>query len=228
MGLLSALFGGQKQASKYQATIQPNINIAKDLSLWGSTKGKETLDKGMMGIDELTKYWGDILHGSPDHLLQSVDASSITAGMDQALDNTIQNAPRGGIRAGTVANLQFDKAAAINKAITSIRGLAPDHLQALAQYTASLGGNLVQFGADQNEAVTNMLNFVEQVRQAEAQRKAGIFGSIMAAVGGVLGGGLAGGAIKIPGLGGSGQTPNIPRPAPPPNSYFINGMAGPG
>lgn len=201
MGLFSWMFSGDKAAKKYQGTIQPYMDTAKDLSSYGITQGKFNIDKAMGDLDYLTKHFMDILNGSPDHILQDVDASSITAGADNAFKNITNNAVRGGMRAGSLGNIQFDKASAINKAVQALRMAAPDEIKSIAQMVAQIGSGQLQMGADQNDQIVNMLNMVEQVRQNEAKRKAGIFGSVLGLAGSLLGGGGLGGGLSQAGAG---------------------------
>lgn len=193
MGLLKWLFGGSKEGDKYQATIQPNIDFSKANATYFSNAGKFDLEKGKGDIDYLTTYFKDMLTGTPDHILQNVDASSITAGMDDQLQNTLMNAPRGGARAGMSSQIQFDKNAAINKAIQDVRNMAPQHLETLAKMLLDVGAGETQAGTDANDSVVNMLNFVQQVKESERARKAGIFKSYITAMAGAAGAAAAGG-----------------------------------
>lgn len=193
MGLFKWLFGGAKEGAKYQATIQPQIDIAKANASYFTNAGKLDLEKAKGDIGYLTDYFKDFLTGTPDHLLQHVDASSITAGMDDQLQNVLTNAPRGGARAGMASQIQFDKNSAINNAIQTVRNMAPDHLEKLMSMLAGIGSGEVTAGIDQNESVVNMLNFVQQVTESERARKAGIFKSYITAMAGAAGAAAGGG-----------------------------------
>lgn len=219
MGLLSFLFGGSKAANKYAATVAPQQQIATDLSNYGITQGKFNIDKALGDVDYLTGYFKDILTGTPDHILKDIDASSITQGFDSTLQQVNNNSVRGGMRAGTLANEQFDKSAAINRIIQSVRQSAPAQLQSLAQIIAGIGSQQLGVGVQSNEDVISIKNQIESVRQAEAARKAAIFGSVVQAAGAVAGG-LAGGGASSTGGAGTGTTTN---PAAfSGNDYFTN------
>jgi hypothetical protein len=141
-------------------------------------------DKNLTGVLD---YYHNILSGSRENLLKTVDASGLTAATDEQERQNYELAPRGGRRAATGANMEFDKLAILNKYLQSLRGEAPGQIANLAQVFANIAQGKLSAAMTGTAGGTNIVFGKEQVAQQVADRQAALIGSIFSAIGSVAG-----------------------------------------
>lgn len=198
MGILSGLlkltpfgwFGGSKKKKEptFQEILAPYLKQYSDIATKYSSAADEDYSKAGIGYDSAMKYYQNLLGGSRENLLKTLDASAITAAMDEQERQNYELAPRGGRRAATAANLGFNKFSSLNKYLQQLRGAAPEQIANLAQAFANMGQGKLSAAMGGTAGASNLLFGTEQIKQQEKDRKAALIGSIFEAIGAVAGG----------------------------------------
>jgi hypothetical protein len=191
-GISGSIFGvGGSSKKKKEPTINdllaPYLKQYSDVATKYSGEADQDYNKATVGYDNAMKYYQDILNGSRENLLKTVDASGATAALDEQERQNYELAPRGGRRAATASNLEFSKMGELNKLLQYLRGQAPGQIANIAQAFANMGQGKLAAAMGGTAGGTGIILNEEQIRQQEKDRKANLIGSILGAAGSVLG-----------------------------------------
>lgn len=188
-GILGAITGSKKKKKEpnINELLAPYLKQYSDIATTYSGQAKEDYSKATLGYDEAMKYYQNILNGSREDLLGTIDATGATAALNEQERQNYELAPRGGRRAATAMNLDFSKMAELNKLLQYLKGQAPGQIANISQAFANMGQGKLAAAMGGTAGGTNILFGEEQIAQQEKDRKAALIGSILGAAGSVLG-----------------------------------------
>lgn len=158
--------------------------------------GQETQKAAVGDINYLQDFFKNMLEGKDSgKLLDFVNPDEINANYNNAISTASELAPRGGLRASTIGNLDFQKMSDIQKLLQGVKAKSPDALMQLSAILANIGSGSINAGQNafgQNlQAVLGQLGFNQQ----DKANKAALIGGLISAAGSV-GGVLAGKLFK--------------------------------
>lgn len=185
------LFSGGKKKDPYAnllAQLNPLITAQTNIATKESDAGLASTGKAAENLDYVSKFMKDLLEGSDDNILKMFNTSELTQNIDENAGQLNELGVRGGRRAAVLGNSYFDRDSAINKMLQQIRFGAPDKIANIAQILGNLGLGELSASTGSSAAASNVLFGVEQLKQADKDRKAELIGSIFEAIGAVAGG----------------------------------------
>lgn len=184
------------------ASLNPIIEQNKKITGAAGDAGLADTATARSNLDYVTKYFKNILEGSPDDILQLFDASELTRQDDENEQQLIENSVRGSRRAAALGQTAFNRNSAINRMLEQLKQAAPDKIANIAQVFGNLGVSEIGAATGAGIAASNNLFGIEALKQADKDRKAELIGSIFEAIGGVAGAvacwGLYGSHIYVP------------------------------
>lgn len=173
--------------AKLMAQLQPLIDQQKKISGQAGDQGLSDASKASGDYDYVTKYLKTFLTGSDDELLKQFDVSGATKNIDENEQQLSEQGVRGGARAASLGQSYFDRDASINRILQQIRQSAPDKIAQIAQAQGNLGTGLLSASLGGSAGASQNLFGVEQLKQADADRRAQLISSIFGAIGGAAG-----------------------------------------
>lgn len=190
---ISAAFGWGHKTPKdpYQALLDqlnPLIKAETDATTKSTAAGLENVGAAKNDLAYVSDWLKHTLTGSDDSLLKMFDTSSLTHNIDENVQQMSEQGVRGGRRAAVLGQSYFDRDASISKALQQLRFLAPDKIASIAGQIGQLGLGELGAGTNASSVASNNLFGIEQLRQADKDRKAAIIGSIFEGIGAIAGG----------------------------------------
>jgi hypothetical protein len=187
-GTIAGVGGGKKtKTPTMNDQLAPYLQQYSDIAKQYSNQAGADYNVADKNLNDVLGYYHNILNGSREDLLKTVDASGLTAATDEQERQNYELASRGGRRAATGANLEFDKLAILNKYLQSLRGEASGQITNIAQLFANMGQGKLSAAMGGTAGASNLLFGEEQIKQQIADRKAALISSIFEAIGGAAG-----------------------------------------
>lgn len=194
-GLLGLFGGGFFQSSGKKkdpyagllTQLQPYLESNKKIAEQTSASGLADTAAARDNYDFVNKYLKDILTGSDDNILKLFDTAGLTRNIDDNEQQLAEQGVRGGRNAASLAQGYFDRDAAITRVLQQLRFAAPNQMAQIAQAMGNLGLGEISAASGAGAQASNILFGVEQLKDADADRKAQLIGSIFASLGGAAG-----------------------------------------
>lgn len=186
---ITALFGGddEDQYKDLWGKLQPYLDSNKKITEAASTAGLANTASAKRDFDYISSYLRKLLEGSDDELLKLLDASGMTRNIDENQQQLSELGVRGGRRASILGQAGFDRDASLNRLLQQLRQSAPDRLAQIAQAVGNLGLGELSASTGAGAQASNTIFGVEGLKQADANRKSALIGSIFEAIGAVAG-----------------------------------------
>lgn len=188
---ISNMFTKDKpKTDPYQALLDqlnPLIQAQTKVTTQAGAAGLSDTGKSRSDLDYVSNWFKNILTGSDDSLLKMFDTSGLTKNIDENQQQLNESGVRGGARAATIGGASFNRDAAINKALQSLRFAAPDKIADIASRIGSLGLGELGAATGASAGASSNLFGIEQLKQADADRRTQLIGSIFEAIGAVTG-----------------------------------------
>lgn len=192
MGLFSWLFGGggekKDPLAPLMAQLQPLIDTQKNIATKISDTGIGDVGLARDNYDYVSKYLKTLFEGGDDELLKLLDVSGMNKNIDENEQRLAELGVRGSARAASLGQSNFDRDAALSNVLKQLRFAAPTQLAQIAQGIGNLGLGELSAATGAGAQASNTLFGVEQLRDADADRKSALIGSIFEAIGSVAGG----------------------------------------
>lgn len=137
--------------------------------------GRETYAGGLKTFEQPLSYWSKLLSGDPRAMTEAIapEAGMIVSQYDAARRAVSTQAPRGGARSTTLAELPFRQATDINTLLQSLRPEAAKQVTSIADLLSKYG--LAETGLGQSQlamAIQGLLTRRGQnVQESEAQQR---------------------------------------------------------
>lgn len=180
--------GDKHKYDPLMGQLQPLIDTQKEISGKAGSAGLDVVTKAGDNYDYVTKFFKNIMEGAPDSdLMRFFNSDEVTKNADENAQQLSEFGVRGSRRAATLGQSAFDRDSAINRVLTQIRATAPDKIAQLTQALGNLGLGELSSSVGAGAQASNTLFGVEGLKQADADRRAALLGSIFEAVGGVAG-----------------------------------------
>jgi hypothetical protein len=157
------------------------------------TTGQQSVNQGLTGLTDLTKFYSDIMSGKtgPNMGLDFFNSPEITQNQDENQRLLEEFGVRGGRRAADLSSTQLARESNLNKAYQAFKSQAPGALGNLHDRILGYGqqASTLALGAYSDIADKYLQQFGIELggRQNESDRKAGIINGVLAAAGSALG-----------------------------------------
>lgn len=196
-GGIGAAFGVKKALSKKSNNSDPYAALMAQLTPYLESNKKtneQTTASGLANTaaaradyDFVNKYLKDILNGSDDNILKMFDTASMTNGIDENIQQLSEQGVRGGRRAASLGQAGFNRDAAITRVLQQLRFAAPMQIAQISQAIGNLGLGELSAAQGAGAQASNILFNVEQLKDADADRRNQLIASIFSAIGGTAG-----------------------------------------
>lgn len=189
-GLLKPFGGNKKKDDPYaalMAQLNPIIQSQQKINEQTAASGLANTAAARSDYDFVNKYLKDILTGSDENILRLFDTASLTQNIDENVQQLSEQGVRGGRRAAALGQSYFDRDAAVNRVLQQLRFAAPTQISQISQAIGNLGLGELSASAGAGAQASNILFGVEGLKQADADRRAQLIGSIFQAIGGAAG-----------------------------------------
>lgn len=189
-GLLRPFGDGKKKADPYaalMAQLNPIIQSQQKVNEQAATAGLSNVGAAREDYDFINKYLKDILTGSDENILKLFDTAALTQNIDENTQQLSEQGVRGGRRAAALGQSYFDRDAAINRVLQQLRFAAPQQMAQISQAIGNLGLGELSASTGAGAQTSNVLFGVEQLKDADADRRANLIASIFTAIGGTTG-----------------------------------------
>lgn len=197
-GISGSIFGigGNKNKkedpiSALQRQIQPLIDQQLGTNKTLTNAGLGDTGSARTGYQDIINHYKTVMGGNPDDLMQLLDASGETRNIDENTQQLGELGVRGGARAASLGSATFDRDAALNRVLSTLRNAAPEHLSQLYQALGNLGlGELSAAQGASAQASQNIFGITNAQltqQQIHDQKIADIIGAIAGAAGTAVG-----------------------------------------
>lgn len=195
MGLFDWLSGGSGNTKGIQALnsqLQPLFNQLQSYANYGFESGKADYTKAGETLQIPIDYYKDILGGDFDKILKTLNSDEVVRNYDDQSRMISEFGLRGGNRAASASQNEFNKQSILNTTLENARASAPEHLAQLGQILAGIAQGKIQLTDDVKSIIQGLLN-VQGFRENASARKAGaiqgLLNSLSTAAGAIAGGG---------------------------------------
>lgn len=189
--IFHGLFGGggpkKDPYANLMNQLNPLINTNTDIAKTAGTSGLANIDTATKDYDYVSKYLKSLFEGSDSQLLSLLDSSGATQGIDENAQQISELGVRGGNRSANLGQANFNRDAQLSNLLKQLRFAAPDKLAQIAQGIGNLGTGELSASTGASNIASNNLFGVEQLHQADADRKAALIGSIFQSIGATAG-----------------------------------------
>lgn len=183
-------FGKKKKEDPYAALmtqLNPIIQSQQKIAEQTSKSGLANTAEARANYDYVSGVLKNILSGSDDELLKMFDSAAMTRNIDENVQQLSEQGVRGGRRAAALSQSYFDRDAAINRVLQQLRFAAPMQLAQVGQAIGNLGLGELSAASGAGAQASNIMFGIEQLKDADSDRRAQLIGSIFAAIGGTAG-----------------------------------------
>jgi hypothetical protein len=172
-----------ESSSDLQASQINLANTLSGISTQSANEGTQLFNLGLPGLQQSESYYGKLASGDPNALARANAPAiqSITGQSNQALQNIMQNAPRGGARDLAISDAQLSKGAQISNLTTgSYTGAFPS-LASLGGQNVSQGNAATSTGLQGLNSAANQYGNLQQLQNQQKATQLGFFGSLAGA-----------------------------------------------
>jgi hypothetical protein len=186
-GIFHALFGGggpkKDPYAALNAQLNPLIKAETDVTTKTTQAGLDNIGTARNDLDYVSNWLKKIVGGSDDEILKMLDASGITANMNENAQQVAEQGIRGGARAAIIGSSSANKDAALQRALQQLRFAAPDKIAAIANSIGNLGAAELGTGTNASNAASGDIFGVQNFIQQDKARKTELLGSIFESIG---------------------------------------------
>lgn len=173
--------------AQLMATLKPLIDTQARISSEAGDSGLANIATATRDYTYVSDYLKKLFEGSDDELLKLLDAGDATRSLDENFQQTGELGVRGGQRAASMGQANFNRDAALSRLLAQLRNAAPDKIANIAQGIGNLG--LGTLGASTGSAgmASNIQFGFEQIKDADEDRRAQLIAGIFSAIGSAAG-----------------------------------------
>jgi Hint domain len=167
--------------------LNPLIKSQQEITTTAGKEGLANIGAARQDYDFVNTHLRKLLEGSDDELLKMLDVQGATKNIDENEQQLAQQGIRGGRNAAMLGQGYFNRDTAIDNLLKQLRFAAPGQMANIAQAIGNLGTGELSASTGASGQASNLAFGIEQVKDADADRRAETIASIFESIGATVG-----------------------------------------